>query len=55
MNLKQNLWQEKIEARNGRRALLAWKILANLIGLAVIASIIAMIPEMRRYLKLKNM
>ena len=36
-------------------ALEAWQILGALIALVIIGAIIAMIPEMRRYLRLKNM
>jgi hypothetical protein len=36
-------------------ALEAWKILGAIIALILILGIIAMIPEMRRYLRLKNM
>ena len=36
-------------------ALLAWEILGAIIALIIIFAIIAMIPEMRRYLRLKNM
>ena len=36
-------------------ALLAWKILGAVIALIIILGFIAMIPEMRRYLRLKNM
>ncbi len=36
-------------------ALLAWKILGTIIALIIIIAIIGMIPEMRRYLRLKNM
>ena len=36
-------------------ALLAWKILGAIVALIIIIAIIAMIPEMRRYLRLKNM
>ena len=36
-------------------ALLAWEILGAIIALIIIVAIIAMIPEMRRYLRLKNM
>jgi hypothetical protein len=54
-NLKQTLRLEKAKPDSGDVALLAWKILANLIGVVIIASIAAMIPEMVRYLKLKSM
>lgn len=36
-------------------ALWAWIILGGLIVLAIIISVIAMIPELVRYLKLKSM
>ena len=36
-------------------ALLAWEIVGKIIALIIIITIIAMIPEMRRYLRLKNM
>ena len=36
-------------------ALEAWEILGAVIALIIILAIIAMIPEMRRYLRLKNM
>jgi hypothetical protein len=36
-------------------ALLAWEILGAIIALIIIIMIIAMIPEMRRYLRLKSM
>ena len=36
-------------------ALEAWEILGAIITLVLIMTIIAMIPEMRRYLRLKNM
>jgi hypothetical protein len=36
-------------------ALVAWEILGAIIALIIIIAIIAMIPEMRRYLRLKNM
>ena len=36
-------------------ALEAWEILGAVIALILILGIIAMIPEMRRYLRLKNM
>ena len=36
-------------------ALLAWEILGAIIALIIIIAVIAMIPEMRRYLRLKNM
>lgn len=36
-------------------ALEAWEILGAIIVLIIISAIIAMIPEMRRYLRLKNM
>ena len=36
-------------------ALEAWEILGAIIALVIIGTIIAMIPEMRRYLRLKNM
>ena len=36
-------------------ALEAWEILGAIIALVIICTIVAMIPEMRRYLRLKNM
>ena len=36
-------------------ALLAWEILGGIVALVVIIVIIMMIPEMRRYLRLKSM
>ena len=36
-------------------ALEAWEILGAIIALLLILGFIAMIPEMRRYLRLKNM
>jgi len=36
-------------------ALLAWEILGAIVGLVVIIFVIMMIPEMRRYLRLKSM
>jgi len=36
-------------------ALEAWEILGAIIALVIVGAIIAMIPEMRRYLRLKNM
>ena len=36
-------------------ALEAWEILGAIIALIIIITVIAMIPEMRRYLRLKNM
>jgi hypothetical protein len=36
-------------------ALDAWEILGAIIALIMIIAIIGMIPEMRRYLRLKNM
>ena len=36
-------------------ALLAWEILGAIIGLVIIIFVIMMIPEMRRYLRLKSM
>ena len=36
-------------------ALEAWEILGAIIALIIIGVIVAMIPEMRRYLRLKNM
>ncbi len=36
-------------------ALLAWEILGAIVGLGIIISVILMIPEMRRYLRLKSM
>jgi hypothetical protein len=36
-------------------ALEAWEILGAIIALILIITFIAMIPEMRRYLRLKNM
>ena len=36
-------------------ALEAWELLGAIIVLVIIGAIIAMIPEMRRYLRLKNM
>jgi hypothetical protein len=36
-------------------ALLAWEILGAIVLLIIIIAVIAMIPEMRRYLRLKNM
>ena len=36
-------------------ALEAWEILGAIIVIVIIGAIIAMIPEMRRYLRLKNM
>jgi len=36
-------------------ALEAWEILGAIIALIILGAIIAMIPEMRRYLRLKNM
>ena len=54
MNMKRTLQLRK-QPDNGEVALLAWKIIASLVGFAIVASIVAMIPEMNRYLKLKNM
>jgi len=36
-------------------ALLAWEILGTIVALIIIIFVIMMIPEMRRYLRLKNM
>ena len=36
-------------------ALLAWEILGAIVGLAIIILVIMIIPEMRRYLRLKSM
>lgn len=36
-------------------ALLAWKILGAIVALVIILFVIMMIPEMRRYLRLKSM
>ena len=36
-------------------ALLAWEILGAIVALIIIIVVIAMIPEMRRYLRLKSM
>ena len=36
-------------------ALLAWKILGAIVALVIIIFVIMMIPEMRRYLRLKSM
>jgi hypothetical protein len=36
-------------------ALLAWEILGAIVGLVIIIFVIMMIPEMRRYLRLKSM
>jgi len=36
-------------------ALLAWEILGAIVGLGIIIFVILMIPEMRRYLRLKSM
>src|SRR6476661_1388151 len=36
-------------------ALLAWEILGAIVALIIIIVVIAMIPEMRRYFRLKNM
>jgi hypothetical protein len=36
-------------------ALLAWEILGAILALVVIVLIVMMIPEMRRYLRLKSM
>ncbi len=43
------------EADKGDVALLAWKIVANLTLLAIVAGTVSMIPELVRYFKLKNM
>jgi len=55
MNLKRTLRMEKAAPNNGAVALMAWKIVGNLVGVLIIATIAAMIPEMVRYLKLKSM
>ncbi len=36
-------------------ALLAWEILGAIVALVIIISVIVMIPELRRYLRLKSM
>jgi hypothetical protein len=36
-------------------ALLAWEILGGIILLIIIVSIISMIPELRRYLRMRSM
>jgi hypothetical protein len=36
-------------------ALLAWEILGAIVALVIIIFVIMMIPEMRRYLRLKSM
>jgi hypothetical protein len=36
-------------------ALLAWEILGAIVGLIIIIVVIGMIPEMRRYFRLKSM
>jgi hypothetical protein len=55
MNLKRTLQIKKRTPDQGEMALLAWKIVGSLIGFVIVASIVAMIPEMNRYLKLKSM
>lgn len=55
MNLKRTLQMKKGSRNNGAVALMAWKIVGNLVGVLIIATIAAMIPEMIRYLKLKSM
>ncbi|MGI9115053.1 MAG: hypothetical protein ACR2FX_08465 [Chthoniobacterales bacterium] len=57
MNLKRTLQIEKARpgTDNGDMALLAWKIIGSVAGFVIVASIVAMIPEMHRYLKLKSM
>jgi hypothetical protein len=36
-------------------ALLAWEIVGGIVALVIIIFVIMMIPEMRRYLRLKSM
>ncbi len=55
MNSKRLLQTRRGQPDSGDLALVAWKIIGSLISIIIIGSIVAMLPEMARYLKLKSM
>jgi hypothetical protein len=55
MNLKRTLQIERTKNDKGEMALLAWEAVGLLAAIIAVISIVGMIPELVRYLKLKNM
>jgi hypothetical protein len=55
MNLKRTLQVDQRKNDKGEMALVAWEIVGTVAALIAVTSVISMIPELVRYLRLKNM